>query len=177
MRSTFWDDVRTWPSLSDAAAMLGLHKTTISRHARRGKIAARSMGLGRGRRAVPPVEVLRLGQIYRRIPMADLEHHLAIFVAGRAHADATAIERDLTTAVARLTSVEADLPGDQTSPTVPPWMVEFHRLLDHPILRADTAAFTATDTTDDSVYAGPYRDADDATLSELTGLDPAVFGR
>jgi hypothetical protein len=65
---------------------------------------------------------------------------------------------------------------DGTAPSgMPSWMLEFNRLLAQSPLPPDTDPFITADHEQDWVYAGSYREADEVTLIELTGLDPAVF--
>lgn len=178
MRKNFWDDVTSWPSLSEAAAMLRLHKATISRHAQRGRIASRAVGLGRGRRVIPPAEVLRLGLLYRRVSMDDLERRLATFVALRTNGSAGLIEQELAEVAAK-----ADASGElgdsreigRADSSVPRWMVEFDRLMEGSSDVPDTAPFIARASEAVGTYTGTYRDADGVTLEELTGLAPSVF--
>lgn len=178
MRKSFWDDVTSWPSLSDAAAMLRLHKATISRHAQRGRVASRAVGLGRGKRVIPPAEVLRLGRLYQRVSMDDLERHLATFVALRTNGSAKLIEQEMAEAM-----VTADTPGEPgESPDfgravsgIPWWMVEFDRLMESPSTVPDTSTFAVSSAESVGTYTGTYRDADDVTLEDLTGLAPAIF--
>jgi len=148
MRKSVWDDVTTWRSLSDAASMLRLHKATLSRQVQRGNIAAQVV----------------------------LEHDLAVFGAERTHSDDERDEQDSANATGGTDAVgKPSLSSDRTSvaPGTPLWILECRQLLAQPTLQADTAPFIA-DPEAERVYAGSHREADDVTLVELTGLDPAV---
>lgn len=178
MNSSFWTDVTVWPSLSDVAAMLRLNKATLSRHAQRGHLVSQALGLGRSKRVVPPGEVLRLGELYQRVPRAVLTHELAAFVAARTQADAAVIAHELETA-ASCTDGEMEMALDKTgvAPRVPEWMLEYEQLSATPVLQLDKAPFIAASLLEDSTYTGPYREnATDVTLHDM-GLDPAIFRR
>ncbi|GEM_PF-2225023 len=179
MRERFWEDAGSWPSLSDAAGMLSLHKATISRQARRGNITARSVGFGHSKRVVSPAEVLRLGRVYQRIPIAVLERRLAAYVAARTQEDVEAIERSLSE------DLGVGEPGGPAGTRgedgvqasgVPTWMLEFDRLQAASFRSSADPPFVAAAAASDTVYVGRYYvDGDDVTLVALTGLDPAIF--
>jgi hypothetical protein len=176
MRETSWDDFTAWPSLSDAAGMLRLHKATLSRQVQKGNVAAQAVGLGHGKRLVSPAEVLRLGKLYQRVPQAVLERNLARYVAERTPSADRCNETRSTAAIAGTNAVEMSSPSDgTTAPGMPSWMAEFNRLLGQPALQPDTAPFIAANHEVDWLYAGSYREADEVTLIELTGLAPAIF--
>jgi hypothetical protein len=175
-QETAWDDVTNWPSLSDAAGMLRLHRATLSRQVQRGNIAAQAVGLGHGKRLVSPAEVLRLGQLYRRVPQGVLEQDLARYVAERTPPAARCSEHGSAVARAGTDAAETSLPADGTAQSgMPSWMWEFNRLLAQSPLPPDTEPFITADHEQDWAYAGSYREADEVTLIELTGLDPAVY--
>lgn len=178
VREPFWEDVGNWPSLSDAAGMLSIHKATVSRQARRGNITARSLGFGHSKRVVSPVEVLRLGRVYQRVPVAVLERRLAAYVAKRTHGDTEAIERSLSDILGREESGgPTDLCGEgqAESSAVPSWMMEFDRLQAASLRSSADPPLVAAGMAGDAGYGGFYRDGDDVTLAALTGLDPAIF--
>jgi hypothetical protein len=178
LREPFSEDAGSWPSLSDAAGMLSVHKATLSRQARRGNITARSLGFGHSRRVVSPLEVLRLGRVYQRVPAALLERRLAAYVAKRTHGDAVAIERRLSEMLdGGEAGGQASLQrvGRAEASNVPTWMAEFDRLLAASCGTSDDLSSVAAVTAGDTVYGGVYRDGDDVTLRALTGLDPATF--
>jgi hypothetical protein len=177
MQRTEWDDVTTWPSLSDAAGMLHVHKATLSRQAQRGNVAAQVVGFGSGKRLVSPAEVLRLGRLYRRVPQAVLERDLGVYVAERTRSDVRRRDHDPAPTITATDAAAGRRPlgGAEGGQDLPAWMAEFSRLFAQSTLQPDTAPFIAADREEDAVYAGIYREADEATLIELTGIDPAVF--
>lgn len=95
MKTRMWDDCTVWTSLSDVAAMLELSKGTLSKQAQRGRVDFVVLGLSRGKRVVPPREVLRLGRVYRRVPISALKEKLAAYAAGRMSLDAHVLLREL----------------------------------------------------------------------------------
>jgi len=158
--------------------MLGLNKATLSRHASHGDIAFQPVGFGRGK-AIPPEEVLRLGSIYRRVPLPDLRHNLASFVAERAHANVETVGHSLE----ELTVNEeaggqggtAAMRRGAGTARVPEWMLEFERLSTSSSAQGDAYTFVDGQEYEDHRYAGSYReDTGDLTLHDL-GLDPAVL--
>jgi len=178
MRKSFWDDVTSWPSLSDVAAMLQVHKATISRHAQRGRVASRAVGLGRARRVIPPAEVLRLGRLYQRVSMGDLEHRLAAFVALRTSGSDKVVEHEMAGSAGQAEAFGelGDSPElGRAASIVPQWMVEFDRLMESPFAVPDTSPFAASGAESAGTYTGTYRDAEEVTLEDLTGLAPSVF--
>ena len=83
-----WDDERAWPNFSQTAALLHLDRSALTKQARSGRVRYVARGLGRGERIVPPVEVVRLARIYRRVPVEDVVISLAHWIAVRVPLDA-----------------------------------------------------------------------------------------
>ncbi|MCL5947536.1 MAG: hypothetical protein M1298_05930 [Chloroflexi bacterium] len=59
----------------------------------------------------------------------------------------------------------------------PEWMLEFARLATLPDVPRDNVQFADSGEETEEEYKGTYGDAEAVTLSELTGLDPAIFRR
>ncbi|MGH2457969.1 MAG: hypothetical protein ACRDIY_03785 [Chloroflexota bacterium] len=78
-----WDDERVWPNFACTAALLHLDRSALTKQARLGRIRYLARGLGRGERIVPPIEVIRLARIYRRVPVDDVMDGLAGWMADR----------------------------------------------------------------------------------------------
>lgn len=81
------DERSAWPNLAQAAAMLGLDRSTLSRRARHGGLDCRVEGLGHGPHLVPPREVVRLSVAYARVPQGAVLRRLAAFLAAQLVAD------------------------------------------------------------------------------------------
>lgn len=144
MKSQVWDDDAVWPSFSEVATMLELSKGTLSKQAQRGRIDFVVLGLGRGKHVVPPREVLRLGRIYRRVPIAALKEKLAASAAARACLDARGLLRELDDMDVGDHADNTDR-GRDAMEQAPGWISEVDRLVLHPELLIGTLRFVKPD--------------------------------
>lgn len=80
-----------WTNLAQTARLLGVDRSTLSKHAQAGHVHCVKVGLGRGQLVVPPREVLRLARVYRRVPIQEVQQKLAHEVAVHTFSDEEAV--------------------------------------------------------------------------------------
>jgi hypothetical protein len=120
-----------WPNLAQAATMLGLNRSTLSRLAKSGQIDSRPCGLGRGSRIVPPREVLRLSTHYAIVDPDVVIRQLAHFVADHLEVSETEALAELY----NLMPTEDELPTvEQQSREIEAWLTQM--LERQPVLQA-----------------------------------------
>ncbi len=168
-----------WPSMNEAARIVGISPSTLSRQARVGRVAYERVGLGRGRHVLPPNEVVRLGRLYRRVSERELLRRLRLVVerhAGR--------EVDLVVHTAQGV-IQIQFKGGHeapTGPSVPPrWLTAVDALLADPAplaglpFFADHAAPLASVTPGRSIDDPQTADGDDWLAPVRgSGLVPAT---
>lgn len=90
-----WDIERVWPNFAQAAELLAIDRSTLTKQAQSGRFRFVTRGIGRGERLIPTAEVIRLACAYRRIPVDDVLVRLARQIAPRALLEEARILRDL----------------------------------------------------------------------------------
>lgn len=84
-----------WPTLSKAAKLIQVHPSTLNKQVTEGRIRCVRLGLGRGTLHVPPVEVLRLAEVFGRTTVESVRTALAHEVAMASSFDEAAILQEL----------------------------------------------------------------------------------
>jgi hypothetical protein len=159
---TTMEEQGLWPSLNEAARIVGVSPSTLSRQARVGRVAYERVGLGRGRHVLPPGEVVRLGRLYRRVPERELLRRLRAVLEGHAGRE---VDLVLHTAQGR---IQIEITGGHETPTgpaTPPrWLTAVDALL------ADSAPLAGLPFFDDPAAplasVSPGRSIDDMPIAD-----------
>lgn len=158
---------RVWPSLTQAADIIGVSKSTLSKRAHCGQIAYTVLGFGRGRHVLSPEEVLRIGWRYQRVPQDTVVERLAGFLSARIAADAGELRRVLR---ALMTAPRVTGQTDQPAPplpqtgheepadALPSWLVEVDHLRANPAALTGALAFAVPDDLLGTIKLGPAID-------------------
>ena len=174
-----------WPDFSQAAGIVGLTKSTLSKRANAGQIEYQVLGLGRGRHVLSPWEVLRIGSRYHRVPMETLVERLTIFLSPRLDTESCTVRRALlrlldekaaaytistsrekTTAVRRTEKSQPD--PDTGSGGVPAWLLEAEELRENPAALAGCFSFVSPGDIIGQIRSGPsIDDVPDVASAEL----------
>jgi hypothetical protein len=96
-----------WINLAQTARLLGVDRSTLSKQAHAGRVRYEKLGLGRGQLVVSPAEVLRLADIYRRVPMREVKKNLAHELAVYMSSDEETVIRALDELHASVTEASA----------------------------------------------------------------------
>lgn len=171
------DEPAVWPNLSQAAGIIGLTKSTLSKHASAGEIEYRVLGLGRGRYALAPGEVLRIGRRYHRIPDETIVDRLTTFLMPRLQAESNLIRRALCLTMERVVSRETfgrsgpDGRGQRVSQprqsTVPAWLSNVEPLRTEPTALAGHFSFASSEDVVGQIRFGPLiDDVEDVTRTD-----------
>jgi len=156
-----WQEEGSWPNLSTVAQLLGVSKATLSKQAQGGRVAFVVLGLGRGTHVVPPREVLRLGQAYRRVPPAILKQRLAAWAARQSQVPADILLRELD----QIEDTEAVVQdrGEDMTALAPAWMTNVDHLLAHPDLLTGTLILAVPDELGGQAVLGQHNLDEQAT--------------
>lgn len=172
---------RVWPSLTQAAGIIGVSKSTLSKRAHCGQIAYAVLGFGRGRHVLSPEEVLRIGWRYQRVPQDIVIERLADFLSARIVADAGELRRVLRALMTALrVTDQTDQPASALPPArheepadaLPSWLAEVDRLRANPAALAGNLAFASPDDLLGAIELGP---AIDVAIPEDTASWPAPW--
>lgn len=162
-----------WPDLSQAAGMVGLTKSTLSKRANAGQIEYKVLGLGRGRHVLSPWEVLRIGSRYRRLPEDTIVERLTTFLSLRLGTESHVVHRALLHLLDKKTGTvrppERRLPApDPDSSDVPAWLIDVEEFRENPVELAGCFSFVSPDDIIGHIRLGvPIDDVTDATSPEL----------
>jgi hypothetical protein len=172
-----------WPNLSQAARMIGLTKSTLSKQAHAGRIEYEVVGLGQGPHVLPPLEVLRIGSRYRRVPEETLVDRLADFLTPRLHTDSSVIRHVLRRILDNAASHGTSEAGDETMVSRPQegrvslhspahddhtaWFFEVEDLRANPAALAGAISFVSPEDTVGQIRLG--RTIDD--VSDVGAMD------
>lgn len=169
------DEPAVWPDLSQAASIIGLTKSTLSKRASAGQIEYRVLGFGRGRHVLSPREILRIGRRYHRVPEETLVERLAAFLSPHLgtepHVVYRVLLRDLDETVAGHTlstsqkesptspELEARQPAPGSEPReMPKWLLEVDGLRENPDVLAGCFSFVSPDDLTGHIHLGPSVD-------------------
>ena len=81
-------DVAAFPTVTEAAAMLGVIKSTVSKHMQSFEVAGAVKRL-------PPAEVLRIGLRQRRVPLTEVGHALVEYARRHSPAHGAEVEAEV----------------------------------------------------------------------------------
>lgn len=91
-----WKEERTWPTQAEAARLLAMTPSALSKQARKGRVACTYRGIGKKKSClVSPGEVLRLALDTGRVPVSQVKEELARSVARRFRVDPGVLLREL----------------------------------------------------------------------------------
>ena len=171
-----------WPNMSQAAGIVGLTKSTLSKHAGAGHIDYEVLGLGRGYYVLPPREVLRIGSRYHRLPADALVDRLTKFLQPRLGAESDLLRRVLSRILDDID--EGALSGSRETPervdpresgraiprternSAPMWLLEVERLRDDPAGLTGRFSFVSPDDTVGHIRLG-------APVDDVAGVTSA----
>ncbi len=174
-----------WPDFSQAAGIVGLTKSTLSKRANAGQIEYQVLGLGRGRHVLSPWEVLRIGSRYHRVPEETLVERLTIFLSPRLDTESRTVRRALLRLldervaaytistsrkkIAAVRRTEKSQPDPDTgSGDVPSWLLEAEELRENPAALAGCFSFVSPGAIIGHVRLGPsIDDVPDVASTEL----------
>ncbi len=71
-----WTDVASWPTFAQAARLLAIDRSTLSKLARTRYFIFVSSGPRCTERRISPVDVVRLAEDYRRVPLGNVKQEL-----------------------------------------------------------------------------------------------------